>query len=571
MSKSVSVLLALILAAALVLTGCAGGDSPQTVTEPQSIVIPDRTGNDKCTDMGTPLADVRIRQALACAIDMDTVIEALFYGQAQRAVSFLAPADDSGISSWDYDPDRAKALLAEAGWPSEYVLDVVYYHDDELTLDFLDVVGSYWDAVGIRAEFRKLEGDLASQLWSVPEDGNSAVEWDLAYGAVAALTELEFYDRFASDASNNSHTPAIDGLDALIAQARETRDESARQELLSQIQLLLAREISFLPLYHQNCFIYVSDHVDTADIRHGNDQFTYEKNILNWTTDREDETLYTDGGPEEFFSYPAVNPGLYLYQELVFERLLKSDGDLEPTGGQIAESYTYSDDGKTLEFVIPEGLTWHDGEPLMAEDVKFTFELYLRCPGANAVLTDVLEAICGADAFLAGDAEDCAGITVAENRVVFTFDTAMADTLKVFAQWPILPRHKLEDVAPEKLQQNRFWKAPIGSGPYRVGQVELGEFCILERWDAYRETGTGNVRYIHMRASGESDGSLVALTMLDQLDYAWGKSADDAVSVAEVDGMGVHEVDIPYTRCFFINQYPHESRIAGLTAEEPQE
>ena len=561
MKKLHKKLLAMLLATGMTLSlfGCAAETPEQTEAAPV-IAIPEPEQDNKCTDYGTPLADLRVRRALAHAIDMDTIVEALFFGDAGKAAGFFGAED---LPVYDYDPDKAKVLLAEAGWPSDYVLDVVYYYEDEQTEDFLNVIGNYWDAVGVKAEFRKLDGHVTTELWATPEDmeeGDSAVEWDLLYMGVAALTDAEFYSRFASTSSNNSHTPANEELDQQIRKA----DYAAAAQIL-------AEQVSFLPLYHSNCFIYVSDHLDTAGAVHGNDQFTYEKDILNWVTDREDETLYTDGGPVDHFCYPVVSPGQHLYQELIFERLLKADHDLNPTEGQIAESHTVSEDGKTVEFVIREELFWHDGEPLTAEDVKFTFELYLKCPGANAVLTGLLERLEGAEEFQNGDAEGCAGITVEENTVTFRFAEASADALKVFAQWPVLPKHKLENVRPDKLQKNKFWNNPIGSGPYRVSEVELGKYCILERWEDYRETGDGNIQYIYMAASEDIDQELAVHADRDRLDYAWGKSTDNVEYVKKLEGIEVETVQVPYTYCFFINQFAHESYHQAEEATEPTE
>ena len=560
MQKRITGLLALLLIGALMtgLMACGVQSEPEPTQEKKPIRIPEQVSYETCSELGTPLADVRVRQALAYAIDVDTIIEALYDGMARKAVSFTEPEGEE-YPSYDYDPVKAKALLAEAGWPSDYVLDVVYYHDDGQTEDLLRVIGGYWEAVGVKVSFRKLEGDLTAQLWQVPDDpeGESGVTWDLAFGAIAALTEAEAYGRFSSTATNNSHTPEQEGLNEAISQGDFTR-----------VRLLLAENASFIPVLHQDFFVYTSDHIDTGTAVHGNDQFVYEKDILNWTTDREDNTLYTDGGPESFFCDPTVNPGLYLYQELIFERLLNADSDLNPTDGQIAESYEISQDGKTLEFVIREELLWHDGEPLTAEDVKFTFELYLQCPGANSVLTDVLKKLEGAQALLDGDAKECSGIRVEDNRVIFQFDEPAEDALKVFSQWPILPEHKLEKVKPAKLQQNKFWKNPVGSGPYKVATVELGQYCILERWDGYRETGEGNIQYIYMLSSGETDGDLAVYAALGDIDYAWGKSTDDAIYIATLDDMTATQIPVSYTRCFYINQFAHTS---GDSQEEPTE
>ena len=554
MKQSTTRLLALLLALVMLLTGCGIGKKSQSEQVEAPTYVSDSKQQSKCTDLGTPLADVRVRQALAHAIDMDTVLEALFCDYGEKAGDF-----DGILEPVTYDPQLSKELLAQAGWPSDYVLDVVYYHDDPQTEDFLKVVGSYWEAVGVKSQFRLLEGDLVSQLWKQPVDGQSSVEWDLAYGAVAALTDEEVYGRFASDATNNSHTPEIQGLDHLLEQAASAADAKKRADLYGQVRELLAENSAFLPLFHQNCLVYTSNHLKTPGVTHGNDQFSYDKNFLNWTTDREDKTLYTDGGPDEFFCYPVVNPGLYLYQELLFERLIGADSNLNPTEGQLAESYTL--DGNALEFVMKEGIFWHDGEPLTAEDVKFTFELYMKCPGANAVLSGVLEQLEGAQAFLKGEAEECTGIAVEDSKVTFRFETVPVDALTVFSQWPVLPKHCLEEADPDNLQQDAYWANPIGSGPYKVAEVEEDRFCTLERWTDYRESGEGNIEKIVMRPSGETNGNLVALAQRDLLDYAWGKSTDDALCMEQTEGMNVTEVDVSYTRCFFVNQFDHASSI----------
>ena len=194
----------------------------------------------------------------------------------------------------------------------------------------------------------------------------------------------------------------------------------------------------------------------------------------------------------------------------------------------------------------------------------------MKCPGANAVLTGVLDALEGAESWKSGEAEDCTGIVIEENKITFRFDEARADALKVFSQWPVLPKHCLENVKPEKLQQSDFWKSPVGSGPYRVGQTEFGDHCILERWEEYRITGDGNIDRIYMAASGETDENLVVWARMDQLDYAWGKSTDEASAIEQIEGMGAEKVQIPYTRCFFINQYPHESFHAAQETTEPE-
>lgn len=572
--RLVSLLLAASLAASA-LAGCGSGGKTETTaaaaggqTEAAGGTAGETgaAGGTSAADLGTPLADVRVRQALAYAIDMNAIVDSLFEGKAEVAKSFTAPGDwlNAGIPVYEYNPEKAKELLKEAGWPSDYTLDVVYYYDDQQTVDLMTIIGQYWQEVGVKAQFRKLEGDLAAQLWVPPADmekGPSAVKWDLAYAAVAALAESEFYNRFASTASNNSSVPKQEGLDEMIAASNATMDVGEQKEAFYKIQQFVAENELAMPLYHQVCFIYTSDKLDTAGSAFGNDQFSYEKNILDWKIDRDDHTMYTNGGPQEFFWYPMVNPGYMINTELVFDKLINADSSLNPTDGMLAESYKVSEDDKSIEFVLRDGLKWHDDEPLTAEDVKFTLELMLRTPGTNAVASEVMKAIQGAQDFLDGKTDNLEGVVIDGSKITVNFDTVSANALAVFSQWPILPKHCLENASPETLQQDQFWQKPIGSGPFKVDEVVLNNYATLKRWDGYYKTGTGNIETIYMFASGENDSNLVKNAGAGKIDYAWSKSTDDAKAIESMDGMKVSTANIRYTRCFYINQFPHEPNI----------
>ena len=546
MKKSYTCLPALLLICALLLgmTACASTGAAEPTEGKTVIRIPEPVKYETCTELGTPLADARVRRALAYAIDVDTVIEALYYGTGESAANHA------------YDQEKAKELLAEAGWPSDYVLDVVYCADEPQLADLLDVVVHYWEEVGVKAEVRAIETDAADLLWKPPADpdGDSAVAWDLAMCSVSDLTQQHFARRFASDSPVNSHTPQIEGLDELI--------EKGDAEHALQI---LAENVSYIPLIEQAEFVCVSNHLQTGDMVPGNGRYAYNKDILNWITDREDKTLYTGDAPSVGGLCPVVNPG-QLYFELIFGRLLEADADLNPSAGRIAESYAV--DGNTVTFTIREDLCWHDGEPLTAEDVKFTFELYLQCPDTDPVLAQMLEKLEGAEAFVNGDAKECAGILGEENTVTFRFAEEAEDSLLLFSQWPVLPKHKLENVKPAKLLTNRFWEDPVGSGPFTVAELKPGKTCLLERWADDPMSGEGNLEYVRMNASGES---LAVLAARGLLDYGLGCASDEAAYIAELEEMEVMPVEQGCTVCFFINQFPHASYFAPEETTEPTE
>ncbi|MDC7228710.1 MAG: ABC transporter substrate-binding protein [Sphaerochaetaceae bacterium] len=515
---------------------------------------------------GTPLADVRIRQALRLAIDMETIVDELFEGKAQRAVAMTSPGSwlADGLDPYTYDPEKAKALLDEAGWPKDYTLDVVYYYGDQQTVDLMAIIQQYWAAVGVKSSFRKLEGDLASQLWVPPADrknGPSAVKWDLAYAAVAALSENEFYDRFESTASNNSSIPWQEGLDELVQATRATADVEKQKAAFKALQREINENMYNIPLYHQLSFIYTSNKLDIAGSDLGNDQFSFNKNILDWKIDSKDGMMYTNGGPMEFYEAPMVNPGLYLYQELLFDKLINADANLTPTDGMLAKSYSVSPDGMQITFDLRSDVKWHDGAAFSAKDVVFSIEYFLKTPGLNAVALNTFKSIKGASAYVDGSASSVSGIKVDGNKVTITFETLDPNALLTFSQWPMLPSHILKGSNPVTFQQNAFWQKPVGTGPFKVKETVLGNYAILERNASYYRSGTGNIKTIFMHASSENDSNLVKNAESGRIDYAWSKSVADSLSIEKISHMTVTPVNIRYTRVFWVNQFAHPANI----------
>lgn len=458
----------------------------------------------------------------------------------------------------------ATKLLKEAQWPSEYVLDVVYYYGDQQTVDLMSIIQQYWAQVGVKAQFRKLEGDLTAQLWVPPADrvnGPSEIKWDLAYAAVAALAEHEFYNRFDSTASNNSSLPKKPALDALIAKTNLTADVEQQKVAFKAVQKEINENMYNMPLYHQLSFIYTSDKINLNGGSFGNDQFSYEKNLLNWTTTRPDGMLYTNGGPTEFYQMPAVNPGQFLYQEVLFDRLVNADENLTPTDGLLAKNYSVSADGMQMVFELRSGVKWHDGKPFTAEDVRFSIEYLLQIPGLNAVAVTTYSSIKGAKDFLDKKTDHISGIAIKDNTVTITFEKLDPNALLTFSQWPILPSHLLAGSNPITAQQNAFWQNPVGTGPFKVSDTVLGNYGILERNTNYFLKGNGNVKKIYMYSSVENDANLLKNAEGGKIDYAWSKNVQDAQGMANVTGMTVTPVNIRYTRMFYMNQYPHPANI----------
>ena len=148
------------------------------------------------------------------------------------------------------------------------------------------------------------------------------------------------------------------------------------------------------------------------------------------------------------------------------------DALVKPMPGQamapsLAESWAVSRDGLTYEFVLRKGVKFHNGDPLSAEDVKFSFERY------KGVAASTMKA-------------QVAAVEVVDpHRVRFRLTKPWADFMTFYATpatgaaW-IVPKKYVERVG-----DDGFKKAPVGAGPYRFGAFNPGIELVLEAYEAY--------------------------------------------------------------------------------------
>ena len=543
-------ILALVLALCMVFTLFACG-AKETAPAPEApkaeapVAAPEAPSAEEGVTYAHPLQDPRVRQALWYAIDIDAIVDGLWENTVVAAKKSLVPEGTwqaAGLTEYSYNPELAKQLLAEAGWDGSYTIQAVYYTAN--LLDTITAIQGFWAEVGVKMEFQLLTDNLTVLLWTPSADGvTSAVDWDICFAGTNALTLGEFYNRHHSTAANNSTVLWNDELDALIDTAKVAVTTEQQKAAYDAIQQYENANATVIPLFYIPSWVVTSDKLDMAGNKPGNDQFVYQKNILDWNIDREDKTLYTNNGAVNALEHPATNPALFWHQEVVFERLLNADASLTPTDGLLAESFEVSEDGKTITFTIRDGVVWHDGTPFTAEDVKWTFEYYVTVPGANTVMTDVIN--------------DAASIEIVDgNKVVFTFNNPQPNALTVFSQFAIMPKHLLENVAPENFAADTFWQKPIGTGPFKVETVKLGEYTTLVRNADYYNPGTGNIEKIYMYPSTDAgDTNLIVNAEAGKIDYAFCKDSAQAQQLMAMEGYTVETVNVTFPRYIFVNMF----------------
>lgn len=217
------------------------------------------------------LADPRIRRALSLAIDREAVVENLL-GAGQRPADGFVPDNMPGYqppTGIGHDPQEARALLDEAGFPGGEGFPVLEYlfNSSESHRRIAEALQAMWrNELGIDIR-------LVNQEWRTYLQRRASGDFTLARAVwIGDYPEPStFLDLWTSDSGNNWAGWANAAYDALMESAHATAEPETRMDLYAKAEAVLMREQGVIPLYH-----YVTVYLKDPALRgwHGN--------LLDW-------------------------------------------------------------------------------------------------------------------------------------------------------------------------------------------------------------------------------------------------------------------------------------------------
>jgi oligopeptide transport system substrate-binding protein len=255
--------------------------SPAFATAFLTFLCQEKLPPDILNGAKNPLMDIRVRQALAMSIDKQFIVENITRMGELPARTYLPPDGtlpdfrwkpgpfDTRTSSYDdkemralltrsqanegpglpYDVEKARKLLAEAGYPNGHGfprLPIYYNTDSTARVKITQVLKNQWKQnLGIDIDIQGSEGKIYRNLVSKKQYAIAPVAWYGDYPDVSTFT-----DKYLSASLQNDADYRNPIFDDLCARAAKEPDATKRIELLSQAEHLLDTEVPIVPLYH---------------------------------------------------------------------------------------------------------------------------------------------------------------------------------------------------------------------------------------------------------------------------------------------------------------------------------
>lgn len=242
------------------------------------------------------------------------------------------------------------------------------------------------------------------------------------------------------------------------------------------------------------------------------------KNTLTWAQGADVTSLDPHQGKET----PAVQVNTQ-----IFDTLVTVDPETNEVVPQIAESWEQTDD-QTYVFKIREGIKFHDGSDLTAEDVKFSLDRVRNSAAVSYIVNFIEE------------------VTVDDDHTVTVKTTApYAPTLRNLA----IPFAAIVPKAVVEADENAFIQNPVGSGPYKFVEWNHGDHVTLKAFDDYY-AGKPETENLIMKVIPETSQRTIALET-GEVDLAYDLAVNDIPKVNSDDKLTVYE--IPSLTCWYVS------------------
>ncbi len=205
-----------------------------------------------------PLDNLKVRQAIAMAVDWQAIVDAFYGGLGERATEFVPPAmwgRAGDIKPFTYDPEKAKQLLAEAGYPNGFETEIWYMPVSRpyfpAPQPIAETIATYLADVGIKAKLKTEDWGTYLSDYDQGKFPMYMLGWSPDYPDPDNYL-YTFFGPTSIKTNLGCETDVCKEIGDLILKARVTADLDQRKALYAKAQRLVHDNVLSIPVAHNN-------------------------------------------------------------------------------------------------------------------------------------------------------------------------------------------------------------------------------------------------------------------------------------------------------------------------------
>ena len=224
----------------------------RTDTPPPFVAAKDGKALEK-----NPFKDPRVRKALSMAINRDAIAERIMEKRSVPAAQLLPdffPGTSKKLKPLKYDPEGAKKLLAEAGYPNGFALTLHgtnnrYINDASI----IQAIAQFYSRAGVEAKVETMPSSVYFTRATKGDFGYMVLGWGTESGEQGSSLRslLATYDASKGMGTTNRARYSNPELDRMIAEAMSTMDEKKREALIQKAAELAMNDTALIPIHYE--------------------------------------------------------------------------------------------------------------------------------------------------------------------------------------------------------------------------------------------------------------------------------------------------------------------------------
>jgi len=409
MNNKINICLIAILFCLIIFVGCEYDDLglvSSNITDTESVIS--QNSNEfqlneeelflemKARQDKNPLSNINIRKAIFHAVDRERIVSELFGGYGNVPESLFTKDSLYWHPAWSeykYDLDKAGKYLEKAGYgpdnPLYLTISAVDNSDskkiiEEIIKEDLEKIGiNLWIFNKTPKEFYQdyvYNGAYDLGIWSMYIFSTDELDCNFSSSKIPSMETEE------NKNCENFYWYANENIDNLLEQLHTTDNIESVKERAGKIQDNIARDAVVLPLYSRLFVFAYNNNIEKVSIGMIGDRVFYD--IENWILSS-DIDISEDGKSEIIIGYESEHIDIfngfapYFINDQLFKGLWKKNNDCsyEP---ELLESFVGFGDELTgfvstdIIVKLEEDIYWDDEDPILSEDIKYTFEYFME-------------------------------------------------------------------------------------------------------------------------------------------------------------------------------------------------